>query len=346
MTRQKAETLPIYFLYGPEDYLIEEETRKLLDQTLSPHERGFNLHLFNGEEHSGQEIVQTAQTLPMFSRCRFIIIRRADLFDEENIKTLVSYIRNPSPSTYLVMIGQTPGSWKPYLKEIARSGTVMEYPRLKGRGLISWVRERMEEKGKTISEEAVRYLIEKIGDHLQELDNGLEKVFLSVGDRRNIELFDVEAITSEVKVSTIYDLTDAIGQRNLKKALTILERALETKAIPFRREEPISKRRDDPAPLLVDMMAKHYWNLLRVKELAETRKNIQEIVNASGMMEGIVRKLLEQEKNYTAASLRESILRCHRTDLAIKTGKGPKPLLLEKLVIDLCLSQTKRILHP
>lgn len=342
-TDKKTTLALVYFLYGPEDYLIEEEIQKLLRQALTPQERVFNLHLFNGEEHSGQEIIETAQTLPMLSRYRVVIVRAADRFDGEDMESLVSYLRAPSPSTCLIMSAQSPGPWKNYLKEIAKSGKVMEYPRLKGRGLISWVKRRMEEKGKTISEEAVNDLIERSGDHLQDLDNGLEKVFLSVGDRQRIELSDVEAIISEVKVSTIYDLTDAIGQQNLKGALTILEKALETKDIPFKRDDPVSKRKDDPAPLLVDMMSKHYWNLLRVKELTANRKRIEEISNASGMQEWMVRKLLEQGKNFTATSLREGILKCHRTDLALKTGRGPKTLLLEKLVIDLCLAQTKRV---
>ncbi|MBM4277091.1 MAG: DNA polymerase III subunit delta [Deltaproteobacteria bacterium] len=342
MTRLKAETFPIYFLYGSEDYLIEEEIRRLMNQTLSVKERGFNLHLFNGEEHSGQEIVQAAQTLPMFSPYRFVLVRKADQFDDENIEAFLPYIRDPSPSTCLVMCGQTPGPWKRYQKEIEKIGRVNEYPRLKGRGLVSWIRKRMEEKGKFISEEAAGYLVEVIGDRLQDLDNGLEKIFLSVGNKKKIELSDVEGITSEVKVSTVFDLTDAIGRQNLEKALTILEKALESKAIPFKKEEPPPKRKDDPVPLLLGMMSKHYWNIWRVKETTSSRKNLDEMAKALRMQAWNVKKLMEQGRNFSETSLREGILKCHQTDLAIKTGRGPKNLLMEKLVIDLCRPKTKR----
>ncbi|MDP2972450.1 MAG: DNA polymerase III subunit delta, partial [Deltaproteobacteria bacterium] len=297
MTRLKTETFPIYFLYGPEDYLIEEEIRRLLNQTLSPKERGFNLHLFNGEEHSGQEVVQTAQTLPMFSPYRFVLIRGADQFDEENAKALLSYIRNPSSTTCFVMCGQTLGPWKRYQKEIEKIGKVIEYPRLKGRGLVSWIRKRMEVKGKFISEEAAGYLVEVMGDHLHDLDNGLEKVFLSVGSKKRIELSDVEGVTSEVKVSTVFDLTDAIGQQNLEKALTILEKALESKAIPFKKEESPPKRKDDPVPLLLGMMAKHYWNIWRVKEMISGRKGLEEMAKALRMQAWNVTKLMEQGRS-------------------------------------------------
>ena len=75
----------------------------------------------------------------------------------------------------------------------------------------------MKRKGKTLSEEAADYLLEVVGDHLHDLENALEKVFLSVGEKRAIELADVEGIVSEVKISTIFDLMDAIGHQNLEK---------------------------------------------------------------------------------------------------------------------------------
>jgi DNA polymerase-3 subunit delta len=336
MTRLKAETFPVYFLYGPEDYLIEEEIRRLLDQTLSLKERVFNLHIFNGGEHNAQEIVQAARTLPMFSKYRFVLLREADQFDEEKVETLLPYIRDPSTKTCLAMYGQTPGPWKRYQKEIEKVGKVTEFPRVKGKGLISWIRKRMEEKGKSITEEAAGYLVEVVGDHLQDLENGLEKAFLSIGSKRVAELSDIDGITSDVKISTVFDLTDAIGHRNLEKALGILEKALESKAIPFKKEEPLPKRKDDPVPLLVGMMSKHYWNIWRTKEMISGRKDLEGIAKALRMQAWSVRKLIEQGRGFSEASLREGILKCHQTDLAIKTGRGPKNLLMEKLVIDLC----------
>lgn len=336
---KKASLSQVYFLYGPEDYLIEEEVRRLVNLVLSPKEKGFNFHLFHGEEHSGQEIVRTAQTLPMFSQYRFVLIRGADQFDGETVETLLSYIRNPSPSTCVVMCGQTAGPWKKYQREIEKAGKVVEYPRVKGKGLVSWVRKRMEEKGKSISEEAAKYLIEVVGDHLQDLDNALEKIFISTGEKKKIALSDVEGISSAAKVSTVFDLTDAIGQQNLEKALAILEKTLELKAIPFKKEEPLPKRKDDPVPLLVGMMSRHYWNIWRVKEMTSSRKNLEEISATLRMQAWNVKKLIEQGRRFSVASLKEGIRRCHETDLSIKTGRGPKHLLMEKLVIDLCRPQ-------
>jgi DNA polymerase III subunit delta len=334
------EIYPVYFLYGPEDYLIEEEIQELLNRTLSQKERGFNFHLFNGEEHSIQEIVQTAQTLPMFSQYRFVLISEADHMDELKVEVLMEYIKNPSPTTFLVLHGQTVGPLKKHRKEIEKVGKVTEYSRLKGRGLVSWMKNRMKEKGKTLSEEAANYLVEVVGDHLHDLENALEKVFLSVGEKRTIELSDMEEITTEVKISTVFDLTDAIGRQNLEKALGILEKAMESKAIVFRKEEEGSKF-GDPIPFLLSMMAKQYWSMLVIKQMSSHHRDAGELAKELGTSLWNIKKLMDQGKHFPEASLQEGILKCHQTDLAIKRSRGPKDLLMEKLVIDLCRPRKK-----
>ena len=334
----RSDIYPVYFLYGPEDYLIEEEIQRMLNQILSPKERGFNFHTFSGEEHNSKEIVQTAKTLPMFSRYRFILVREADRMDEEKVGALMEYIQKPSPNTCLVLHGQMIGPWKKHRKEFEKEGKVTEYTRLKGKALVAWMKNRMKEKGKTLSEEAADYLVEVGGDHLYNLDNALEKVFLSVGEKQRIELPDMEEITVEVKISTVFDLTDAIGHQNLEKALGILGKAMESKAIFFRKEEEGSKF-GDPIPFLLSMMAKQYWSMLVIKQMISHHRDVGVLAKELGTSPWNIKKLMDQGKNFSKASLQEGILKCHQTDLAIKRSRGPKDLLMEKLVIDLCRPQ-------
>ncbi len=347
MTKPSPKVAPVYFLYGPEDYLIHEEIQRLLDLTLSQKERGFNFHLFNGQEHNSQEIIQTAQSLPMFSQYRFVLISEADHMDEKKVEALMGYIQKPSPTTCLVICGQTIGSWRTYRKEIERVGKVAEFTRLKGKTFVSWMKSRMSEKGKTLAEEAANYLMEIVGDSLYDIDNALEKAFLSVGDKRRIDLSDVEEITSNVKISTVFDLTNAIGHRNLEKALDILGKAMESGTISFKKEEEPSKKRRDPVPLLLSMMAKQYWSMLMIKEMAARHREPGGLAEEMGTSLWTIKKLMEQGKNFSKASLREGIMKCHQTDLAVKRSRGPKNLLMEKLVIDLCRPDTpKDILFP
>jgi DNA polymerase-3 subunit delta len=271
----------------------------------------------------------------MFSKYRFVLVREADRMDDEEVEALMACITQPSPSTCLVLLGQTIGSWKKHRKEVERVGKVEEYTRLKGRPLVSWMKNRMKEKGKILSDESADYLVEVVGDHLYDLDNALEKVFLSVGGKGTIEPSDLEDLTSDIKVSTVFDLTDAIGHQNLEKALGILGKAMESKVVVFKKEEQRPKV-GDPVPLLLSMMAKQYWSLLTIKSMSSHRGGSGELAEELGTSPWTIKKLIDQGKNFSEASLREGILKCHRVDLAIKRSGGPKELLMEKLVIDLC----------
>jgi DNA polymerase III delta subunit len=93
---------------------------------------------------------------------------------------------------------------------------------------------------------------------------------------------------------------------------------------------------DDPVPLLLSRMARQYWNILRVKEMVTQHQESGELARTLRMPLWNIKKLMEQEKHFSESSLREGIFKCHRTDLAIKRGQGPKNILMEKLLIDLC----------
>ncbi len=306
-----------------------------MDRTLSPKERGLNFHIFSGEEHTGREIVQAAQTIPMFSRYRFVLVREADGLEKEELEVLLKYVRKPSPSTCLVLCAQTLGLLKSCRSDIEKVGKVVEFSRLKGKALLSWIRGRMAEKGKTLSEEGADYLVEVVGDQLHPLENALEKAYLAVGEKRTVELSDIEGVVSEVKVSTVFDLTDAIGHHDVDRALGILEKVLESKTIPFRKEEDASKM-GDPIPLLLSMMARQYRVIWKVKEMISEQRGAADIAKTLKMSPWAVRNLIDQCKSFPFNVLKEGILKCHQTDLAIKRGRGPKDLLMEKLVIDLC----------
>jgi len=333
--KKHADLFPVYLLYGPEDFLMEEEIGRLLDKTLSPKERSLNLHLFSAEEHSAQEIVETAQTLPMFSRYRFVLVKEADQLEDEKVEILLRYIGNPSPRTCLVLQGQTLGSWRGHQAEIERVGKVVEYSRLRGKSLMSWLRNKMAEKGKTLSEAAADYLMEVVGDNLFHLESALEKAYLIVGEKRTVELSDIEGMVADIKLSTVFDLTDAISRQDVEKALGILGKVMDSKALSFRKHEEASKV-GDPIPLLLSMMARQYRLIWRAKALMSRQAPVGEMVKELRMSQWMVKNLIDQSKNFSESSLRQGILRCHRTDLAVKRGHGPKELLMEKLVIDLC----------
>jgi DNA polymerase-3 subunit delta len=339
--KETESVYPVYFIYGVEDFLAEEEVRRLMDQTLAPGGRSFNLHLFNGAEDRSQDIIQTARTIPMLSPYRFILVREAGQLSEGEVEDLMDYVKRPSRSTCLVFRSQDAGPWKEHLRTLGEIGKVVEYPRLKGKALLAWIKKRMEAKGKTLAEDAAYYLQELVGDRLQDLDNVLERIFLSTWNKKNIQLQDIEGVLPDVKLSTVFELADAIGQQNIEKALGILKKVLESNVISFRKEEASKYSESEVYGILLGNMARQYRLIWKVKELGHGRTT-DEIARTVGIRSAwVLKKLTDQARNFSESSLREGLLKCQKTDLAIKRGRGPKDILIEKLVIDLCRPGTK-----
>jgi DNA polymerase III delta subunit len=70
--------------------------------------------------------------------------------------------------------------------------------------------------------------------------------------------------------------------------------------------------------------------------MGDRKQGIEEMAKILRISAWNVRKLLDQARKFSEPSLKEGLLKCQKTDLALKKGRGPRSLLLEKLVIDLC----------
>jgi DNA polymerase-3 subunit delta len=89
-----------------------------------------------------------------------------------------------------------------------------------------WARKAIRAKAKEISEEALAEIISRVGPNARQLDNEIEKLSLYVGDRKQIETEDVEAICTRNKMARAFALGDALGDRDLPRLLKRLDEEL------------------------------------------------------------------------------------------------------------------------
>src|SRR5436190_2624936 len=90
----------------------------------------------------------------------------------------------------------------------------------------SSARKAIRSRGKDISDEALAELISRVGPNARQLDNEIEKLSLYVSDRKEIEFADVAAICSRNKMARAFALGDALGDRDLPRLLSRLDKEL------------------------------------------------------------------------------------------------------------------------
>jgi DNA polymerase-3 subunit delta len=251
---------------------------------------------------------------------RVVLIKDAHKYGHGELKAFHPYLKSPCPTTSLIFIAEQMERQFLTLTEV-QGGTF--YLRRPSQGEIPyWVRKIARELGKEISPEAVEYLQEAVGRDLQGIHNELLKVSLFVGDKGRMELGDVEELVSEVKVTTIFELTKAMGEKDLKRALRILGKIWESGEHHLR---------------ILGMIARQFRHLLMTKEVLTEGGRKQEIRKRVGISNPYyLKELSAQARRFSQESLQTALLSLWETDISLKSSPVSRRLLLEELIIRLC----------
>ncbi|MGI6552107.1 MAG: DNA polymerase III subunit delta [Bacillota bacterium] len=227
---RRGQVAPLYLFFGEEAFLARHLVRLLEEQLLQGSLRDFNYALFDGDTVSLEEVINAANTLPVFSEKRLVVVKNAPWFegtDEEEL--LLAYLENPSPTTCLVFLAgdQVDARRRPY-KILAKNGIVLKTssPK-KGREKVYFIREWLAKRGKKMDYQAQEYLLDKFAGSLESLVAELEKLELFVGKRSQINLADVLAVTSFSDEANIFALTDALGRKEFGTAVVELRKLLD-----------------------------------------------------------------------------------------------------------------------
>lgn len=316
----KGELAPLYLLYGDEPYLVERAVKKLLERAVDPGFRDFNLNVFYGNECKGDEVFGAAQTLPMFADRRVVLVKKGGELSAGAMEILLSYLQDPSPSTCLVLQAEKIDGRKKFFAEFKKRGELVEFKRPYENQLGPYVRDEVREAGKKIDAAAAELLAYLVGNNLQELVSQIEKLCIYCGNKEVIGVAEVKAIVSDTKVESVFEFTDALGAKDLGKALRMLTALL----------------RDGEAPLRVlGAVSRHYRQLWQVRELLDRKIPSGDLAKAAGINPYFLKKVTDQARNYKVGELKQVFERMLELDLAFKSG-GRSDALFERFVMEVC----------
>jgi DNA polymerase-3 subunit delta len=315
------EHAPVYCLYGEDDYRREETLERLLDALLPEGTRDLNLDQVRPGERVSGSILGSAKTLPFLGPRRVVLIRGAEALSKPEEEEVLGYLADPSPTTALVLDAKRLDQRKRLAGILQQSGIVVRFERLGAGSMRDSLLAAAQARGKQLSPEAATLLVALAGDDLRQAVSGVEKATLFVGERQEITPQDIEALVGETRARSIFQLTDAVGARNLGDALRCLIRVLEG------GEEPLA---------ILGMLARQIRLLVRAKALCEQAAPLGEMARTLALPPRVVEALAEQSASLTWQRLAGAFRALSRADLAIKTGRAGAPAVLHQLVWDLC----------
>ena len=213
---------PVYWLEGDEEYFIDQVISFAEHNILSPEEASFNQTVFYGRDAAWADVVNAAMRYPMFAEKQVVILKEAQSM--RDLEKLESYISKPLDSTILFIAyknKKVDGRTK-LAKLLKEKAVFFTTKKLYDNELPEWTQALVRSKGFTITNKALFLLIDHIGNDLNRLNNEVDKLVLNLSDRKNITEDEVENYVGISKEFNVFELQQAIAQKDLYKAIRII----------------------------------------------------------------------------------------------------------------------------
>lgn len=209
-----------------EPLLADRYAEAIVGAIVDPASKDLAYAAYYADETPPGEIVLDAQTLPFLAERRVILVRNAERYNTESgAGPLLDYLADPSESTVLLLIAGKLDKRTKFYKICQKAGATIECPALRHEEVIEWVGEEARARGVTMGQDAIRALVDRVGNHLSDVDNALTNVIQFVGDvGASVTREDVMAACADVAEEEIWALTDAIASSRPGDALAAFRR--------------------------------------------------------------------------------------------------------------------------
>lgn len=306
----------VYLLYGEEAYLKKQYKEKLRNAMLSPDDT-MNYAYYEGKGINVNEVIDLAETLPFFAERRLIIMEDTGLFKSSSAE-LADYLKEMPDTTSMIFIETEVDKRNKLYKAVQSKGRAVELGKQDETTLIRWVAGFMKREGKNVSESTVRHMLAKVGTDMENIQKELEKLFCYTMDKDSITIEDVEAICTTQITNQIFDMVNAVADKQQKKALQYYYDLLALKEPPMR---------------ILFLLARQFKQLLEVKDMEQKGYGRKEIAEKVGLNPFVVGKYQTQAKAFQAKELRSIIEDSVDTEECVKTGRLTDILAVELFIV-------------
>lgn len=322
---QKKIYHPIYFLMGEETYFIDKISDFIADNVLTDAEKGFNQTILYGKDLEPHTIIANARRFPMMANHQVIIVREAQ--NIKKIEELESYVKNPLPSTILVINYKykTLDKRKTFPKLIDQKGVLFESKKIYDNQLPGWITTYLKNQNYSISPQAAAMIAEYLGADLSKVVNELDKLIISLPVGSQISPDNIEKNIGISKEFNIFELQNALGARDMLRANRIIN---------YFGANPSS----NPMPMVISSLFSYFLKLLNYHFLEDKSQN--NVASVLQVHPFFVKDYVSAAKNYSIKKLVEIVGIMREYDMKSK-GFGN----VSSSVADLQREMIYKILH-
>jgi DNA polymerase III subunit delta len=315
----------VVLITSKDHYRATSALAKIAQGLNKPGEYTFDCETATPKSGELSAALERAQMLPLGAERRVLIIPEAQDLTKDQAALLESYLERSVSTTSLVMAGEGLKKDSRAWKLVEKHGDVLEMEEYDKNEFPALIREAFEERGKKVSNRAIGYMRENLGQDLGAVYAAIEKIDLYHEGRNEIDVEDVVPFVAASAERTVFELIDQVSIKDLNHSLKLLEAML--------------KQGEDDTRLL-NMLVWHFRRMIFFKALRKEGRDDKEIVKYLvehlNFKPFLLMKLKQQSQNFSMEELKGIYERLLRFDVASKTSDTSDPHHLELLIYDIC----------
>lgn len=320
------ELAPVYLVNGKDEADKRTALKSLQSVLLQGQDDSFALKIFDCAAAAQiGDILQELEAIPFLGGNSVVTVQNVDKLDKPGKEALQKYIAKPNDKVFLLMTAAGLSGSTNLFKMADKNGIVLqllaEKPWEKESRVMEWIAEKCKKSGKKIGKSACHHLVKQIGVDMILLENELEKLISYVGERREIVDHDVGAICVRVPLETVWQLGEAIFQRDVPKVLRVTRSLIADGNSLF---------------VLLAQIRRQFQTGYHICSVVTNGGSTQEITKAFPYMTGrILERNIRQAQNYGMHRFKKGMILINETDVLSKNSSTNPDFLLEMLVVKL-----------
>jgi DNA polymerase-3 subunit delta len=239
-TQLKAGVLPVYSIIGDEGLLVDRSEEVIRGAALTSGLEVFNLAIFRGDDEKVDEALSIARTVPMMAKTRVVVIRRVEALKTSLLEQILEFSMGNIDSCCLILTGRkwpAPAGGVDFGKRLEnrlkKSGGAFRF-KSKDQNPVAFVVGQAQSGGFELGQRDAEFLVHRVGEDLGKLKLELNKAMDWLGEKGQLTAEVFQEACSLLSEAEIWDLTDAILERDVDKALGTTHRLLEAGEAPHR----------------------------------------------------------------------------------------------------------------
>lgn len=323
-----------YLVKGDDASLVAQEVRTLLAEVVRDRDRSLVVEEMGGS--SGDDInvgavVDACLTPPFLIDQRVVVVRDAGRLLTADVPRLVEVVKDPLPSTVLILVGGGGTIPAALVKAITASGKVIDVSVNRPGDRKAWLHEHLRHAPVKLEPQAAQLLGRHVGEDLGRVEGLLGALAAAYGPGARISADDLEPYLGEAGNVARYELTDAIDRGDPAAALGVLHRMTDAGGLS--------------GVEVLFSLHRHYANMLALDGATiSSGEEAAQLLSVNSAFVG--KKALEQARRLGSARIGQAIELLADADLDVKGATGLPPELVVEILVARLSRQTRQRASP